>query len=282
MKKAMFLIFYWALFILDTYGQDSNYVRLNAIKIEKQDSLEDNIYEAISPYQLLMVGEMHGSNEPARFIISLTDLLIKKGWNVQIGLEIPSEQMEKFLFFPNDSNIYSSSFFTFKRPDSRASFAWAHIIEKYIGNANVNIFYFDINTVNIQNVKDRDSLMYLNIKKRILLHPSWKTLTLSGNVHNMLLPYDGEIKMGLYLFRDKELGIANKILSLNHTYSTGQIWDYYGGNLQLKPVDHSNSFFAKTVNYENCLLIYPPNPKMNYSGVYFTRKITTSNLVNNN
>jgi hypothetical protein len=266
---------------MNTYGQDSSYLRQKAMRIEKADSLGDRIYDAISYSQLVMIGEMHGSNEPARFVMGLTDLLTKKGWNVQIGMEIPSYQMEKFLLNPIDSNIYSSSFFTYKRPDGRASFAWAHLIGKYIGNNHVEVFYFDINTVNGQNTKNRDSLMYINVKKRILLHPSWKTITLSGNIHNMLLPYNGEIKMGLYLRTDKELNISNKILSLNHIYSNGQIWDYDGNNLQLKPVDNSNSIFANTVNYENYLFIYPQNPEKSFTGIYFTRKVTASDLVNN-
>jgi len=136
-----------------------------------------------------------------------------------------------------------------------------------------------MDTVTGQNFKDRDSLMYIKIKKRILLHPSWKTITLSGNIHNILIPYNGETKMGLYLLNDKDMNISNKILSLDHFYATGQIWDNSGSKLQFYQVDNSNSIFAKTVDYDNYMFIYPREKEKKYNGIYFTRIVTVSNLV---
>jgi hypothetical protein len=277
--KRKFLSISLILFIFISYGQDSLYIKENAIKINRQDSLGREIYNIISGYKLIMVGENHGTNEPAEFVISLAYLLSKEGNKVQIGLEIPSDQMKKFLILPSDSNIYSSSFFSYKRLDSRASTAWVQLIQKFIDNKSVEVFFFDINSVNNRTVKDRDSLMYLNIKNRVLRHPSWKTITLSGNIHNMLLPYDGETKMGLYLLNDKDLNIANETLSIKHSYAGGEIWDNYGDNLKRYSVDNSNSIFAKSVKYENYLLIYPQDSKLNYSGIYFTRKVSVANLI---
>jgi hypothetical protein len=278
MKVNPFLTFASLIFSSIAYGQDSIYLKEKAIKIEKQDSLGDDIYRAISKYQVFMIGEMHGTNEPARFVMSLANLLVKKGSHVQVGMEIPSELMTKYISHPADSNIYSSDFFFNRRHDSRASLAWVNLISQLNDSHQVDIFFYDIN-IGSENFKDRDSLMYLKIKKRIQLHPSWKTITLSGNIHNMLMPYDGKIKMGLYLRNDKDLDISSKILSLNHFYASGAIWDNSNDNLQLYQVDNSNSFFAKTVDYENYLFIYPQEVKMKYSGVYFTRKVTSSNLV---
>ena len=78
---------------------------------------------------------------------------------------------------------------------------------------------------------------------------------------------------------DKDLNIANKVLSINHCYAKGEVWDNSGDSLQLYQVDNTNSNFAKTVGYENYLFLYPHDAKMKYSGIYFTRKVTPSNLV---
>jgi hypothetical protein len=279
MKRKVFLAFTLTLFIFIANGQDSIYLKQKAIRVDKQDSLGDDIYKVISDYQLLMIGEMHGTNESARFVMSLAELFIKKGCFVQIGLEIPSEQMKKYLSSPTDNNIYSSDFFTNRCYDARACFAWADLIAKLHDNHNVEIFFYDINAGDTKNIDDRDRLMYLKIKKRIQLHPTWKTITLSGNIHTMLLPYNGKTKMALYLRDDKALNMANKILPIVHIYATGTIWDNSDNSLRLYQVDHAGSLFAKTVDYENYLFLYPQYVKMTYGGVYFTRKITASNLV---
>ncbi len=165
MKKSIFLAISSTVFLLNTQGQDPTYLKQNAIQIDNQDSLGDDIFKSVSGYQLFMIGEAHGTNEPARFVLSLAELLTRKGEQVQMGLEIPSEQMKKYLSTPTDSNIYSSDFFARRPYDSRSCFAWANLIAKLNDNPNVEIFFYDINMVDFKNLSERDSLMYLKIKK---------------------------------------------------------------------------------------------------------------------
>lgn len=278
MKKLLF-IFPLLFLLFNSYAQDSVYLRKNAIKIDNTDSLNNYVYDAVSSYKLIMIGEMHGTNEPSRLIISLAKLLVKNNDSVQIGLEISSDQMKTYLSNPIDSNVYKSDFFARNYMDARGCFAWAGIILKLKSIPKIEIFFYDINSDDSIYDNARDSLMYVKIKRRILSHPSWKTITLSGNLHNMLLPKDNKIKMGLYLKNDNELNISDKILSLSHVYETGLLWTNEDNVMKLYQVNHSNSFFAKTVDYESYLYLYPAGKMMNYNGVYFTRKVTPSNLV---
>ncbi|MBS1669733.1 MAG: hypothetical protein JST58_20355 [Bacteroidetes bacterium] len=264
---------------LFSYGQNRSYLKQHAIEISDPNNLSHDIYKAISPYTLIMIGEMHGSNEPAKFAISLADLLTKNNNHVQVGLEIPSDQMKKYLSNPVDSNVYRSAFFSKKSMDARASFAWADIILKLKNNPKIEIFFFDINPEEGSRYINRDSLMYLKIKKRIQLHPTWKTLTLSGNIHNRLSPFNNNSTMGLYLKNDEGLNIADKIASINHSFATGTLLENEENNLQLYNRDYSDSPFATTVDYPNYLFLYAPSTSTNYSGVYFTRKATVSKLV---
>lgn len=281
MKAKYILILLLTLIQIYSYGQDSTYLRQNAIKIERPDSLGADIYKRISKYALIMVGEMHGTNEPAQFVSSLAELLLEKGNHVQIGFEIPSEEMMHFLSEKKDSAIYSTVFFQRKQNDGRASSAWAKLIIEFAQMQNVELFYYDANSGDLKNKFNRDSLMYTKIKKHIQLHPNWKTITLGGNIHNMLLPYEGETKTGLYLYNDKGLHLAESILSVGHYYATGSTWDNSTGTITMNPVYHTDGFFAKTLDYENYLFIFPKDVKYKYNAIYFTRKVSPSELVGN-
>ena len=267
---------------LFSYSQDTSYLREHAIKIQDPNNLSDDVYKAIHNYTVIMLGEMHGSNEPAKFAVSLATLLAQNNNHVQIGIEIPSDQMKKYISNPVDSNVYRSDFFSKKPMDARASYAWADIILKLKNNPKIEIFFFDLNATDDYLHATRDSLMYLKIKKRIQLHPTWKTLTISGNIHNRLSPFNNNATMGLYLKNDKELNMAAKILSLNHRFATGTLWTNEDNKLQLYNRDYADSPFATTVDYPNYLFLYAPGTSTNYSGIYFTRKATPSKLVSDN
>lgn len=259
----------------------SAYIKENAIRIDKLDSLNDKIYRLLSNYHLIMVGEMHGTNEPAKLVVGLAQLMSNSGDSVQVGLEIPPEQMTKYLRQNSDSNIYSSDFFAIGHNDGRSSIAWIEVISKLNKNLKVRIFFYDANNSDCKNVDDRDSVMYLKIKSKIKEHPKWKTITLSGNIHNMLLPFNGQTKMALYLKRDDELNIENKICSLNHYFQNGTMLNNTGSGLELNKVINADSDYSKTVNYDNYLLLLPENKINRYNGVFFTRNVTAAKMANN-
>jgi hypothetical protein len=226
-----------------------------------------------------MIGENHGTNQPAGFVIGLASLLTQKGHKVQIGLEIPPGEMNNYLLSPADSNIYSSEFFTRKTFDIRPSFAWADMIARLNDNPDIEIFFFDPDIIDTHIDNYRDSLMFLTIKKRLQAHPDWKTITLSGNIHNMLLPYAGKKKMGMYLLNDKDLNLSTGILSIRHDYALGKIWESTADGLRLYQSDHHDSVYSKSAGHENYLLLYPANIKSAYNAIYFTRNVTASNMV---
>ena len=280
MTNKIFQTLFLTLILFVAYGQDPIYLKQNAIRIDDQDNLTNDIYKHISDYQLIMVGEMHGTNEPAKLVNSLANLLTKNGDNVQVGLEIPSKQMSMYLSSPVDSNILLSDFFAIKSTDGRASFAWASIISNLNDNPKVELFFYDINNDDRKTGNDRDSLMYLKIKNRIQIHPTWKIITIGGNIHNMLQPYNNKIKIALFISNDIDLNISNKILSINHEYAIGSMLNNQGDGLKLHEVDMTQSIYASTLDYENYLFLFPSDVKERYNGIYFTRNVTAAKLVN--
>jgi len=280
MTKWLFFILTFTHSFFAANAQDfSSYIKEHAIKINQLDSLNNEVYHLLSDYKLIMVGEMHGTNEPAKFVTGLARIFTSMGDSVQVGLEIPSEKMMEYLNRPSDNNIYSSDFFAKSSNDGRASVAWAKVISRLNKDPKVRIFFFDINNGECNNPGDRDSVMYLKIKNKIKEHPKWKTITLSGNIHNMLLPYKEKIKMALYLSWDNELNLSEKICSLNHYYQSGTMLNNTGNGLELHQVHNSPSDYSTAVDYKNYLLLFPVNTNDRYSGIYFSRTVTAAKMV---
>jgi len=280
MTRKLLFILAFGMSFLSADGQDfSTYIKNNAVRTDKLDSSKKEVYNLLADYKLIMIGEMHGTNEPAKFVVQLANLLTNNKDSVQIGLEIPSDLMTKYIANQTDDNIYASDFFAKKSNDGRASFAWAEIISKLIKNSKVRIFFYDTNEGESKTSEDRDSLMYLKIKKEIKQFPKWKTITLSGNIHNMILPYKNSAKMALYLIKDRELDISKKTCSLNHYYQSGTMLNNIGNGIELREVNNSASIYSQSVDFDSYLLLFPEIYKERYNGIYFTKTVSAAKMV---
>ncbi len=256
------------------------FIKENAIKVNQLESLNDTIYNFFSDFKLIMVGEMHGTIEPAKFTIGLAQVLTRNGDSVQLGLEIPAEEMAKFISEHSDSSIYSSEFFMKRAIDGRENYAWAELISTLNKNKKVKLFFFDINKKDYKVSGNRDSLMYIKIKNQIQKYPNWKIITLSGNIHNMIKPFRGNNTMGCYIINDHELNLSDKLCSINHCYNSGTMYNDVGNGLELRQIQNFNSIYSTSVDYENYLFLYPKTKAENYNGIYFTRYVTAAKIVN--
>ncbi len=257
-----------------------NHLRKNAIQVDNPDKLSDSAYRLFEPFQLIMVGEMHGTNEPAKFVKGLANLFAENGDSVQVGLEIPSQQMKAFLASHTDSSIYQSDFFS-KAPslDGRASLAWAGIISSLKNNPKVKLFFFDRNEDEGM-LYERDSLMYVKIKNQIGEHPHWRVITICGNAHNRIAP--GEKKASYFLRRDAGLALSSKICSINHYYLRGSCMANFGHGLEEKKFDRPLNEYDTTFQFDNFLLLKTQTSSYPYTGIYYTKYITLSKLVRDN
>ncbi len=281
MTKFLLILLTTTITFINVSGQDfTSLLKTNSIKIDKLDSLDNRVYDLLQNKKLIMIGEMHGTNEPAKFVKGLTELFTNNGDSVQVGFEIPSELMSTFLKLKTDSSIYQSDFFSKNSTDGRASLAWVSIILSLNKNPRVTIFFYDTNNGESKNLDDRDSLMYIKIKNQIIKHPTWTTVTLSGNIHNMRLPYKQKNKTGAYLANDTDLNISSKFCSLNHSYQSGTMLNNIGKGLELRQVGIINSDYAKLVDYDNYIFLFPSSQTNTYDGIFFTRKVTAAELAN--
>ncbi|MCX6185397.1 MAG: hypothetical protein NTU43_00170 [Bacteroidetes bacterium] len=265
--KLFILIVLLNIFLKVTAQNLQKELNKNAVKIEPLDSLNSQVFNLLSKYQVIMIGEMHGTNESANLVLGLSKLFTKLDDSVQVGFEIPSKQMLTFIKQHTDSSILYSDFFARPSGDGRASNAWYNVISNINNNHKASIFFFD---TNLSYGDNRDSLMYLNIKSKLIEHPNWKTITISGNVHNGRLPFNNKNTAASFLVQDTDLNITDKLCSLNHEFESGStLWNDF------MPI---NSVFSK-VNFDNYLFLYSNNKSNNYNGIYFTRRLTKSESV---
>lgn len=251
----------------------------NAVKISHLDKLDKLVYEKLKDFKLIMIGEMHGTNEPANFLIGLTELFANHGDTVQVGLEIPSELMTTYSRLLTDSSVFQSNFFLNSFDDGRATIAWANAITRLTKNSKVQIFFYDINKSESKYFQDRDSLMYIKIKQKIIEHPNWRTITLSGNIHNMRLKFRDKPTAAYYLCNDKDIKLNDKICTLNHYYQNGTMLNNIGNGLELRQVNNNPSVFSETFDFDNYLYLYPT--ANTYNGIFFTKIVTASKLTTN-
>lgn len=251
------------------------YIKSNAARVENPEVLSDSVYQALSPYNIILMGEMHGTNEPAQWVGGLANLFARHGDSVLLGLEIPSEYMGQYLASPTPASVYESDFFrNCPYQDGRQSLAWAGLISTLTGNSRVKIFFFDFNKGESES-DNRDSLMFLKIKRQVMLHPGWKTITLSGNYHARLR----EGSMASYLERDEELRSIANLCALNHYYLSGSCRANFGHGLEERKLERSESVYDTALGSDRYLLLLSAKSGYPYTGFYYTRAVTAAKMV---
>lgn len=272
MTRNTLLLITFTLPFLQASGQANEaYLKANAIRFDNPEKLNDSVYTLLSAFQIVMLGEMHGTNESAPFVNGLANLFTGKGDSVLVGLEISEELMTKFNALRTDSSIYQSEFFS-NPPylDGRESFPWANLISTLNKNPKVKVFFFDTNRdKNV--VSFRDSLMAMNIKTQLSQHPTWKMITLSGNYHNKI---SNANTMASVLKRN----VSANICSLNIEYKQGSANANFNRGLEIKQLGSYPSAFNSTEGYDRYLLLYSTTSNYDYNGIYYTKYITAAKM----
>lgn len=276
--KQLILIFF--ILPLVSFSQDfGKYIKDNAIEIESKTNLSSEIYDAISKYELIMIGEMHGTQEPSLLVEAFAKLIVKKEGMVSVGLEIPIDEISTFIENPTTDNLLNSKFFSKENTDGRNGQAWFNLILNCTKNPNIKLFFFD--NADIEKGEQRDPIMYSSVKSQKILYPNNKIITISGNIHNWVIPYNDMPTMGMYCLKDTLNFSADKICSIDHVYSEGTMLNSTGNGLELSTIPFEENFYSESIEYENYLVFYDFGTENRYNGLYYTQKVNHSKRIDN-
>ncbi|MDB5283186.1 MAG: hypothetical protein JWO06_2261 [Bacteroidota bacterium] len=247
--------------------------------------LNDSIYNLLSGYKAIFVGESHGASEPAEFVEGIVKLFLAHNREVILGMEIPTDVMTEFSLKRTEQSLRETKFFSTENGDGRKSKAWAGLLLSLINTKVQYVFFLGTHdqwTHQNPGVDENwDSLMYENVNTAIKAHPNAVFVGLCGGFHNMLDTFMSLTPMAYYLRNASNRALKNNsdLLSLEHQFESGTEYNLIrsdSGDFELKvrPYRRSESPFSKAVKFDNYIFI--GKGSYGYSGVIFSRKVTAS------
>jgi hypothetical protein len=244
-------------------------IRSSALPLASPAYLPDSIVKTFRPFRVVMVGEMHGTRESALFAGALAEALARGGDSVLLGLEINGESAGTFLQDHTEASLLASPFFQGITGDGRNSAAWKELLLGAVRNGRIQPFFFDSRS------PARDSMMAVNIAHAMEVHPGWKVVTLSGNMHNKIRPLNGSTKAASYLMQHGGRDLNGRLCAVNIAYEEATMWADMGDGLKLRSVK-SDNVFAQAAPSDQYLLFLDPRSEYDYHAVLFIRKLTAS------
>ncbi|RYY98041.1 MAG: hypothetical protein EOO11_09225 [Chitinophagaceae bacterium] len=270
----LLLVFLLALAAPAAFAQDlKESIRSAARPLAAPAFLPDSLQGAFRPFSVIMVGELHGTTEPAQFAGALADLLARTGDSVLLGIEAREDLMGAFPGRRTEAALLASPFFQGATADGRNSEAWKALLLGAARNPRIETFYFDSREA------ARDSFMALRIAAMMEAHPGWKVVTLSGNLHNKVRPVDGSPKAAWYLLEAGGRPLNGRLCSVNIAYAEVAAWANMGDGLKLH-TRSSNNIYAQAAPSDNYLLFLDPRSDYDYNAILFVKKVTASKPVN--
>ncbi|RKH39389.1 hypothetical protein [Corallococcus sicarius] len=237
----------------------------------------------VKPGGVVLLGELHGTQEVPRFIAQSVCQLVTSGTPVSLGLELPLEneaRVKRFLESKGEEadwlQLMESPFWRSPYPDGRGSEAVANMLEQLrqlrAQGLDVTAFVYDHPKLNGQK---REDALAATVLSQVKAAPTRLHLVMSGNVHSRTaqgLPWDkGYRPMGWLLKEQLE-----DVIALDMAYDSGSAWicaaDQKGRKLDCgvkatKGKDNGDRFFVHVWG--------SPNAE-GYHGVFYVGRVNAS------
>lgn len=252
----------------------ANFLKSNAIPIKYLSSLSKKVYESVQPYEVILIGEMHGTKEPSQFAFSLSKLIADIEGKVILCLEIPPSQMESYTSESTLEELKALNFFKGENTSGMNGEAWINLIDNSNRNDNIHIKFIDT-----QKFSPRDSAMYTSVVDLKIRYPDTKIISLTGNLHNWLIPRKNKKMLGNYLVNDSINFDRTKIMSINHIFSEGTMLNRMGNGLELRKIERKSTIYNSTISAKNYLTKAIDKDEERYTHMLYTDKVTHSKVL---
>ncbi|WP_372368510.1 hypothetical protein [Candidatus Uabimicrobium sp. HlEnr_7] len=276
MKKLLLLA---TTIILLSAQTTQEFIEKNAIRV--QNELPAKIYKIIKPYRVIILGELHGTNEGPELIYKLSQLIHSKKEKVAVGLEM-SETFQKTIdtFFQTNNFEQLKQSIPFNYPtkfqDGRSSTAIALLIKK-AALKEIPIICYDPEDWN-----NRDIGMAKNITKVFQAKKLDKIILLAGNAHALLEKSTQQKSkpMANALFSSKFSIFSQKdILSIHMRSYNTKAWVMLTEIPKIHHFSPIGTVYSKYIPWDMYFLHEPHNSKK-YNATFFWRNITASPPLN--
>jgi hypothetical protein len=181
---------------------------------------------------VILVGELHGTNESPAFVEALTCTALSFELEVTVGLEIPDDETSSIeAFLASDGgpvardDLLSGPFWTSGFADGRQSMAMVDLLDSFRRHishgAALHVVLLDSN-----DATDRDAHMADRVIDAVEASPDAVAITLTGNVHNRRIrgaSFDPDYEPMGYLVT--EALSEQSVLALDIRYSGGTAWN---------------------------------------------------------
>jgi len=274
MRKIYFLVI--TLVSVTCFAQVSGqFVEENAVEIKDRKEVNDSVYKAVKDYSAIMIGELHGTQEPTELLVGIVKTLIKNQKKVVVGFEISSDGLNDFTTNPTIETLKKSVFFNAASPDGRQCIAWAEMLVE-LKKLNVDIVCFDLDMAHKRDKNiNRDSLMFENLNNYLKTDTIRVLITLTGNISNKLTAYKNVKTLAYFLQNNTNSCLKNKkILALNYMYGKGTAMNWENNGYKLREVEGNAGFYEYATPFDNYLFIY--DVQEGYNGILFSKTITAS------
>ena len=250
-------------------------LKKRAIPIKSLSKLSNKIYDEIANFEILMIGEMHGTNEPAEFAYGLCNLITKSEKNVVLALEIRSSQMNNLSDEMSITQLKELDFFRRENFDGRNGVSMLNLIYKSNQNERIILKFID----NPYPSSTRDSSMYTEIRNIHNKYPNTKIVTLTGNGHNSLIPIFDKERIGGYLLKDSVNFDSKTIMSINHVFSEGTMFNNDGTGIKITTIEREDNTYNSTLSHNMFLYKKLPEKQNEYTHILYTDKVTASGKI---
>ncbi|MCY7357814.1 MAG: hypothetical protein LH609_10165 [Rudanella sp.] len=244
-----------------------------AIELPSRTAATPGLYEAIRSKQAILIGEMHGTKQPPEFAQGVVETLLSQQRPVILGLEAVGTKADAYIRAGQLDSLKAHWKKLFLM-DGRHNSSWLDLVWRYHRNPNVTLVLFDQTDEQIPHLS-RDRSMAENLLQALQKRPDAVIVTLSGNIHNQLKPYNETETMGYFLHTVSNTPLQqNQILSVTHFYGAGTMMNSQGNGLQLRQVPDNSGEFSTAVPYQSYFLLTDMFPMWN--SLLFTRTVTAA------
>ncbi|MFY0571105.1 hypothetical protein ACN28E_45750 [Archangium lansingense] len=185
----------------------------------------------VKPGGVMLLGELHGTQEVPRFIAQGACQTASNGMPVTVGLELPVENQQRVATFIRSAGaeddwlkLMEAPFWRNPYQDGRSSEAMANLLEQLrqlrARGLDVDVFAFDHPGLTGQTHEDA---MASTVLSQVRQEPGRFFLVVTGNIHPRTiqgLPWDASYRpMGLLLSK-----ALKNVVALDMAYNSGSAW----------------------------------------------------------